>query len=67
MLVRKELPASDKSPHSDVEYTPKSKSESDRCVRCRHFIAAFRPRCETVMSPIANSGWCQRFEMKRNA
>jgi hypothetical protein len=67
MRVRKELPASEKSPHSEVGYVPYSKNRNERCARCRHFIAAVRPRCETVASPIADFGWCERFEMKRNA
>jgi len=57
-----ERPEAQKTPHSLVEYTPKSPYPSRRCIRCAHFL---KPnRCETVRSPIAPGGWCRRFERK---
>lgn len=57
-----ERPADKKSPHAEVKYEEES-SHQGKCSRCEHFIDTNPPRCETVASPIAARGWCERFEL----
>lgn len=54
---------SEKTPHSEVNYTPKSKHKNERCGVCEHFIPP--AQCETVAPPIKASGWCIRFEKEK--
>lgn len=61
--VMHERGESQKTPHDEVGYVSQSK-DADRCVACKHYIRAVPLRCETVKSPIAVNGWCERFERK---
>jgi hypothetical protein len=58
-----ERPEDKKTPHAEVNYEADSSHKGKTCSRCEHFIAARPGRCETVASPIASQGWCERFEL----
>jgi hypothetical protein len=58
-----ERPEGTKSAHQEVRYEEDSQHKGKTCSRCEHFIDSDPARCETVASPIAPTGWCERFEL----
>lgn len=58
-----ERPEGTKSSHHEVRYEEDSQRKGKSCSRCEHFIDAQPARCETVASPIAAPGWCERFDL----
>ena len=51
----------DKSPHTEVDYEPRSKHLPEKCANCANLISANPPRCLTVKSPISPTAWCERW------
>jgi len=62
-----ERAATDKLSHASVEYLGVSAHPGRHCSVCEHFIKDEPPRCESVQSPIAAKGWCDRFEFANAA